>query len=120
MKPGHYQVQLADSSILATDVLYRQGMFFRIKGLLGREGLKPGQGILLMPSHSIHMFFMKFSIDAVFLDKDFRVVKIYHSIRPGTMTRAYWKVKSVLEIQAGQCREAKLAEGMKLQFDLKR
>jgi uncharacterized membrane protein (UPF0127 family) len=120
MKPGHYQVQLEDGSILATDILYRQGMLFRMKGLLGREGLKPGEGILILPCNAIHMFFMKFPIDAVFLNKEFRVVKIFHSIKPWRATRMVKGVTSVLEIKAGDCREAKLAEGMKLQFDLKR
>jgi uncharacterized membrane protein (UPF0127 family) len=120
MKPGHYQVKLENGSILAEDVVYRQGMLFRMKGLLGRGGLNSGEGILIMPCNSIHMFFMKFPIDAVFLDKEFRVIKIYHSIQPWKMTRGIRNVHAVLEMKAGQCREAKLAEGMKLQFDLKR
>ena len=41
----------------------------RMKGLLGRRDLPPGDGLLLRPASSIHMLFMRFAIDAVFLDK---------------------------------------------------
>jgi uncharacterized membrane protein (UPF0127 family) len=42
----------------------------RMKGLLGRRSLPSGEGILLKPASSVHMAFMRFAIDAVFLDRD--------------------------------------------------
>ena len=44
----------------------------RMKGLLGRKDLPPGEGVLLRPASSIHMLFMRFPIDAVFLDRELR------------------------------------------------
>ena len=41
-----------------------------MRGLLGRDGLEPGDGLLITKTGSIHMFFMRFAIDAVFLDKE--------------------------------------------------
>src|SRR5438105_13383785 len=54
----------------------------RMKGLLGRRDLPSGEGILLKPASSVHMAFMRFPIDAVFLDRDLRVVKIADDLRP--------------------------------------
>ena len=73
----------------------------RMKGLLGRRTLAPGEGLLLRPASSIHMWFMRFAIDAVFLDEELTVLDVRRNVRP-------WRVagkrgaKSVLEVGAGQ------------------
>ena len=52
------------------------------KGLLGRDGLDPGEGVLLSdPLGTIHMFFMRFAIDAVFLSRDLEVVRIAAALK---------------------------------------
>ena len=56
--------------------------------LLGRRSLPSGEGILLRPAASIHTVFMRFSIDAVFLDDDLRVVAISHDLRPWRAARS--------------------------------
>src|ERR1051325_378188 len=45
----------------------------RMKGLLGRRSLPPGEGILITPAPSIHTWFMRFPIDVVFLGRDLEV-----------------------------------------------
>jgi len=57
----------------------------RFWGLMGRRGLDPGHGLLIKPCSSIHMFFMRFPIDVVFLDRDNVVVKVVHGIKPWRM-----------------------------------
>jgi uncharacterized protein len=54
----------------------------RMKGLLGRASLGVGEGLLLRPASSIHTFFMRFPIDAVFLDRTLHVMGIAESLRP--------------------------------------
>jgi uncharacterized membrane protein (UPF0127 family) len=54
----------------------------RMRGLLGRSGLDPGEGILLRPAGSIHMAFMRFPIDAVFCDRDLVVIDVVSGLRP--------------------------------------
>ena len=41
----------------------------RMRGLLGRPQLLPGEGLKIVPCNSIHCFFMAVPIDVVFLDK---------------------------------------------------
>ena len=75
--------------------------FPRLRGLLGRRGLAPGEGLLLRPCSSIHMFFMRFAVDAVFLDRDLRVVRVVPNLRPWRLA-ASKGARSVLELAAGE------------------
>ena len=52
----------------------------RLRGLLGRRGLDPGAGVLLMNCGSIHTFGMRFTIDVVFLTKKGFVTKIFRNV----------------------------------------
>ena len=71
------------STTLATRCEVASSLFKRIRGLLGREGLEQGEGLLISPCPSIHMWGMKFSLDAVFVDKDLVVVDVVESLAPG-------------------------------------
>lgn len=83
----------------------------RFKGLLGRDGLEEGGGLHIEPCNSIHMFFMKFSIDVVFLDDDSRVVRAISAIKPWRVTRVYSKATSVLELPVGAIARSQVAPG---------
>lgn len=85
----------------------------RSRGLLGRKALEPGGGMLITKTSSIHMFFMAFAIDAVFLDKDLRIRRIAADLRPW---RVAWKrgSKSVLELPGGSAAAAGLEVGSRL------
>lgn len=75
--------------------------FSRMKGLLGRSALRPGEGLLLRPASAIHTFFMRFPIDAVFLDREWRVVGIAGDVAPWR-TAGRKGAKAVLELPAGE------------------
>jgi uncharacterized membrane protein (UPF0127 family) len=72
----------------------------RMRGLLGRRGLAPDEGMLFRPAGSIHMFFMRFPIDAVFCDADLRVVGVERGLRPWR-TAGRRGAKVVVELAAG-------------------
>ncbi|MGZ8697870.1 MAG: DUF192 domain-containing protein [Gaiellaceae bacterium] len=82
----------------------------RMRGLLGRSELRPGEGLLLRPASSIHTWFMRFPIDAVFLDRDLRVVGISDDLRPWRATGRRG-AKAVLELPAGETGRRGLALG---------
>jgi uncharacterized protein len=85
----------------------------RMRGLLGRDGLEPGTGMLLPHEPSVHTAFMRFPIDVVFLDRANAVVKVVDELRPWRMAGARG-ARSVLELPAGAARAAGLAPGMTL------
>src|SRR3954471_23986764 len=75
--------------------------YSRMRGLLGRSGLAQGEGLLLQPAGSIHTFFMRFPIDAVFLDRERRVLHIATGVKPWRAAAAR-RAKAVLELAAGE------------------
>jgi uncharacterized protein len=72
----------------------------RMKGLLGRSSLDPDEGILLTPGGSVHMFFMRFAIDAIFCDRDLNVIGVARNLRPWRIA-ARRGAKTVIELAAG-------------------
>ena len=86
----------------------------RMRGLLGRRELPEGEGILLRHAGSIHTFFMRFPIDAVFLDRDDTVVGVAADVPP-------WRAagrkgaKSVLELPAGEAERRGVEVGQRLE-----
>jgi uncharacterized membrane protein (UPF0127 family) len=73
----------------------------RLRGLLGRPGLPAGDGMLIVPAPSIHSAFMRFEFDAIFLDRDMKVVALAERIPPWR-ARSGRRAKSVLELAAGE------------------
>jgi uncharacterized membrane protein (UPF0127 family) len=97
------KIEVADSS------------FARMWGLLGRRGLGAGGGLWIRPSSGVHTVGMKFAIDVVGLDKEMRVVKIWHKLAPFRVTAVSLKIRSVLELAAGTIKERGIEVGDSLE-----
>ena len=101
------------NAVAVEELEVADGPLSRMKGLLGRAELPGGRGLLITKCNSIHMFFMKFAIDAVFLGRDMHVVKIAANLKP-------WQVAScsaarhTLEIPSGAAAEVGIAPGDEL------
>jgi uncharacterized protein len=108
-------VTRTDGVVVCEECLVAATPFTRMRGLLGRSSLPSGQGILLRPAASVHTFFMRFSIDVVFLDAELRVVAIAADLRPW---RAAGKrgARAVVELPAGECERRGLEVGDQLRF----
>ena len=76
-------------------------MFSRMRGLLGRASITSDEGLWITPCTSIHMFFMRFAIDVIFVDADMRIVRIHHNVQPWRMARGGRGSHSVLELAPG-------------------
>ncbi len=89
-----------DGSVLCARCVVATMPWTRMRGLLGRSSLAPGEGMLFPRTGSIHMWFMRFAIDAVFCDREHVVLHIERGLRP-------WKIashrgaKAVLELPDG-------------------
>jgi uncharacterized protein len=112
---GLPQVALAndDGTVVCERCLLAETPLARLRGLLGRNGLPPGEGLLLKPAGSIHTAFMRFAIDAVFLDRGNTVVKVASALRPWR-TAACRGARSVLELPAGEASRRGLRPGVSL------
>lgn len=72
----------------------------RLVGLLGRSSLDADEGMLFPRTGSIHMFFMRFAVDAVFCDRDLVVLKVVRNLRPWR-TAAARGAKVTVELPVG-------------------
>jgi len=85
----------------------------RRRGLLGRSGLDASSALIIAPCFSIHTMFMRFDIDAVFVDDDGRAVKVVREMAP-------WRIAvdptahAVVEMAAGSLRERTVDIGDRL------
>ena len=70
-------------------------------GLLGRAGLGEGEGLLITKTSLITMLFMRFAIDAVFVDRDLRVVKVSPDLPPWLPATGAARADAVLELPSG-------------------
>jgi uncharacterized membrane protein (UPF0127 family) len=83
----------------------------RFKGLLGRRGLEPGEGLWLKPCRAVHMLGMRFPLDVAFLDHEGNVVAAYPNLGPGTRTAWHPRADSALELPAGTLAGSGTREG---------
>ena len=73
----------------------------RLVGLLRDKMLAKGDGLWIVPCNSIHSFFMRFDFDAVFLDKNQRVVHLIREMKPWRISKIVFSAHSVLELPPG-------------------
>ena len=97
-------------------------LWSRFLGLMGRSSLAPDEGLWLVPCRSIHMFFMRTSIDVAFLDRDRRVVKVVEQMRPWSLRPLSVTLlpvrgaHSALELAPGTLRRVGIQCGSQLMF----
>jgi uncharacterized protein len=90
-------------------------MLPRMKGLLGKRSLSNEEGLLIRPAPSIHTFFMRFPIDAVFVARDGEVLRVAPDVKSWRI-RGCRKAYAVIELAAGEARRRGLAAGDRLVF----
>ena len=91
-------------TVRGIDAEVAESAFERMRGLIGRTGLAHGAGMLITKCNCIHTLFMKFPIDATFLDRKGKVVKVVRNIRPWRpWIWGGWRAVSVLETASACC-----------------
>src|SRR3569832_48701 len=73
-------VNLTRNTVLASSLEIADSSRTRRKGLMGRDALSPGGGLWIVPCESVHTFFMRFTIDLVYLDKRRVVMKVRSAV----------------------------------------
>ncbi len=89
----------------------------RLKGLLRRDGLAPGEGLWITPCNSIHSFGMRFPFDALFIGPDGTVVGLYERFRRNRISRFHRSARGVLELPAGTIERSGTEVGDEIKFE---
>ena len=104
-------INITKNTTVADNLKIAANFLSRSKGLLGREGLSPAEGLLLRPCNSIHMFFMRFAIDVVFLSPEHVVLKATQGIKPWRLSPLVRQASEVLELPVGTISAAGIEPG---------
>jgi uncharacterized membrane protein (UPF0127 family) len=104
-------VNRSRGAVLGDRVAVADRWWPRFRGLLGRDRLPEGEGLLLTPCRSIHMLGMRFPLDAAFLDATGKVVALYRELAPGHATRWHRQAQAALELPAGTLAATGTGEG---------
>jgi uncharacterized membrane protein (UPF0127 family) len=83
----------------------------RLRGLILRPRIESGEGLLIVPSHGVHMFLMTYPIDVALIDRDGLVVGLYRELPPGGRTRWHAGARQVLEVPVGKLAETQTVVG---------
>ncbi len=97
---------LSKRKLLAQRTQVARTFATRLRGLLFRSPLAPGEGLLICPCNSVHTFLMGYPIDVVFINREKRVVHLIKEMQPQRISRLVRKAHSVLELPAGAVAES--------------
>jgi len=110
-----HEVRSSDDRLLFARMRFARGLLSRTRGLLGRRALPEGEG-LAFREKSIHMFFMRMSLDIIFCDGGLEIVRIVRELPPCRLA-ACRRARYVLEVGPGEAARLGLREGMVLRVD---
>jgi uncharacterized membrane protein (UPF0127 family) len=108
-----WQITRPDGTVACERCLVADTPLSRMRGLLGRAGLEPGEGMLIKPTNSVHMFFMRFAIDVVFVDREMAVRKVVEKLRPWRMAGCRG-ARAAIELPAGAASRSGITVGERL------
>jgi len=111
---NHFQLRVRSSS-LSLEVIQADTFLGRFLGLMGKKALPPFHGLLLIPCSSVHMCFMRFPIDVVYLAADGQVLKVRPRLQPWYGLSWCPGAWGVLELPAGGAEQAGIQKGEWLQ-----
>lgn len=92
---------LSRATDLADRAAIADNFWRRLRGLLGRDGLGQGEGLVIVPCTSVHMLGMRFPLDVLHLDRAGTVLKALPGLRPGQLGPLVWRSHVAVELPAG-------------------
>ena len=105
------------NTILAENARVAATFLGRAMGLLGRSSLSKGEALVLNDCRAVHMFFMKFSIDVIFLDQFNRVYGVIENLRPFQVSPIFLLAKRAIELPSGSIKESSTGIGDLIRMD---
>ena len=89
------------NTVISVKASKADNFFTRMIGLLNRSTLNQGEGLIITHCNSIHMFFMRFAIDCIFVNKENKIVGLVENIKPFRLSRIFLQSSFVIEVPVG-------------------
>jgi uncharacterized membrane protein (UPF0127 family) len=115
MRSGVEVADAATGDALLSSVEVAETVWEKTVGLLGRNCLEPEGGMLLRGCSSIHMWFMRFPLDLVYLDHRCEVLRVVEGLKPWRVSFCFG-ASAVLELAAGSAKTKEIVPGRRLCF----
>lgn len=106
--------RVSDHQVVVRELRVADNFFTRAKGLLGTKELPEGHGLLIRPCNSVHMLWMSYAIDVVFLSKAMEIVRVIPELKPWRLSPVVKGAYQVLELPEGTISRTGLVPGNKL------
>ena len=94
-------VRTNNGEVLAERAEWARGALQRMRGLLYRPPLEPGEALILRPAAQIHTFGMRSAVDVVFCSASWVVLHVVRELRPWRVTRWVRGARYAVEFPAG-------------------
>lgn len=104
---------LCKDKTVAENVLKADTFGTRFIGLMNKKAIDMNEGLLLIDCSSIHCFFMKFTIDAVYLSVDLKVL-YKETIKPWKLGKIVKGCTHVLELAEGAANKVSIGDNVVL------
>jgi hypothetical protein len=117
--PSGRVVNKTRGQVLAGDVTVAWTAEERRRGLIGREGLEPGEALVLPGCRQVHSFGMRFPIDVLFIDKKGTVTAACMCFLPRRVSPITWSSRAAIELHAGTIDRTGTAKGDVVAFEEK-
>lgn len=102
------------NTTIARKVVIADTFLSRMVGLLNRDSLFENEALVITRCQSIHMFFMRFPIDVLFVGKDNRVVGLVENIKPFRLSPIFFKSNYAVELCSGTIAKTRISIGDEL------
>ncbi len=100
MEPTYCVFNKTNESFLGLKVTCASTSLARLRGLLGKLRVSPGEGLWVVPSRGIHTVGLMFPLDLVYLDAGDRVIHLVEHLRPFRFSPIRLNCASLLELPA--------------------
>lgn len=106
----------SQNTILASQARAADSFWSRLTGLLGRKGLASDEALVISDCRCIHMFFMKFPIDVIFVSRKGSVLRLARGIKPFCVSPYVWGAYYAVEGAVGMIDHSGTRVGDLLEF----
>ena len=100
-------------TVIASEVFVADRFWPKFRGLQFKKSIPVDFAYMILNCRSIHTCFMRFNLDAVFVDRRLKVLKVYRNLRPFSVTPLVKDAYAVIELKHGR-RDIEPGHGLEL------
>ena len=111
-------LNITKNTVIARNGIVADTFLSRMTGLLAKKFLAPGEALIITKCQSIHMFFMCFPIDVIFVDKNDHVIGLVERIKPFQLSPIFFRANYAIEVSEGTIVQTKTSINDKIEVKI--